>query len=152
MLNEMLAQNRYRLIFLAVLCISIFIIMLSTNVIVPSTFEINPIAEPLRIGMNFVVSGLMALNLTVALFRHEVLGKIGGKSSLLGAVLGLFGNTCAICQPFWLVYLGFGSAFAFLSDWGLYISMLSAVLLILSLRGQLSKKCEVKIHGKNAKC
>ena len=143
---EVLKQARYRTVFVMLLVVLTPIFAVTSDIIVPSTLELNPIADPIKIALMFMIAVLMSLNGTVLFHNYEAKKKAGKKTTVLGTIAALFTTTCPICQPIWLVWLGFGSASAFLADISIYVALLSISLLIVSLYFSLksSNKCEVK--------
>jgi hypothetical protein len=58
-------------------------------------------------------------------------------------ITALITTACPICQPIWLVWLGLGSATAFLSEVSIYLATSSIFLLGFSLYKS-TELCEVK--------
>lgn len=151
-LESVFGSGRYRLAFVIALAVLSPLLAVSSNIVVPSTLDINPGAEAPDILLVGAISVLIALNLSVLLHNLELSAPVNGGGAL-GAFAALFTSACPVCQPIWLVWLGFGSATAFLAEFGRYISVLSIAMLAVSLHHSLkaaSGTCEVKIDGKNA--
>jgi hypothetical protein len=152
LLGSILATSRYSLAFGLALIVVTPIISVTSNILVPSTLEINPGAEPLDMLLVGAIAGLIAINSAVLLHNFDMKAGIN-KGGPAGALVAFFTTACPVCQPVWLVWLGLGSATAFLAEFGRYISIMSIALLGVSLHYSLksaSGVCEVKIHGKNA--
>ncbi|MBI5046258.1 hypothetical protein HZC07_00815 [Candidatus Micrarchaeota archaeon] len=158
-LFEILSIQHYLLVLGTLAAILLPLLLISSAILVPSTAEINPVAEPVGIFLVLVIGLLMAVNWTVLLYvldsnqkTNET--KIGKQSGLpvVGSVVAFFGSACPICQPIWLVWLGLGSGTAFLAQYGIYISLLSIGLLIFSLRSSLQSAmgiCQQKNQQKS---
>lgn len=88
---------------------------------------------------------LISLNGTITIHNYD-LKKEYSKNSFLGGFIAFFASTCPVCQPIWLIWLGFGSVSAFLSGIGLYIGLLSIILLTISLYYSLKSvsSCPIK--------
>ncbi|MEW6036615.1 MAG: hypothetical protein AB1529_08450 [Candidatus Micrarchaeota archaeon] len=145
-LAAVLGQWRYRTAFLALLVILLPLLSVSSSTIIPWTLELNPTAEAPKIAIMGAVASLMALNGAVLLHNYEAMKAAGGTTAL-GTLAALFTSACPVCQPIWLVWLGLGSATAFLADIGLYMGLLSLGLLVFSLHNSLkaaSGTCEVR--------
>ena len=146
-LGEVFAQNRYKYVLLILFLVLVPVFAITSDVIVTSTLTLNPTSEPLQIALMFGIVLLMALNGAVVFHNYET-RKVSNKSTtLVGAVTALFTSTCPICQPVWLVWLGFGSASAFLASISLYLGLLSLAFLLVSLHYSLksvSNTCEAK--------
>ena len=150
-LREVLRQARYRTLFIILLVVLALIFAVTSDIIVLSTLELNPIADPTKIALMFMIVILMALNGTVLFHNYEARKSLGKKTTALGTVAALFTTTCPVCQPIWLVWLGFGSVSAFLADVSIYVALLSLSLLFVSLHYSLrsiSNVCEVNSNGK----
>ncbi len=150
--GDVLRQARYRVLFVILLVILAPIFAVTSDIIVPSTLELNPIADPVKIVLMVLIVTLMALNGAVLFHNYEARKNVG-KTTVLGTVGALFTTTCPVCQPIWLVWLGFGSASAFLADISIYVALLSLSLLFVSLHYSLKSvynTCEVNLNGKNS--
>jgi hypothetical protein len=124
----------------------------TSNIIVPSALDLNPVAEHAGIGVTAVIVLLMGLNTTVLFHNVTMKAAGGGGMAVLGSFGALFTTACPVCQPIWLVWLGLGSATAFLAEIGLYVGLFSIGLLLVSLHYSLKSAtgtCEVKTDGKN---
>lgn len=170
-IREIFWKTGYLPIFLALLAIFAILFGVTSNivVIVPSALvftsilQINPFVELPKIGLSAIIAVLMALNSTVLLHNYRnSYGKnqIGNaktgtgtdtKTTFLGGFIAMFATACPVCQPIWLVWLGFGSVSAFLADVSIYVALLSLSLLFVSLHYSLrsiSNVCEVNSNGK----
>jgi len=126
----------------AATAIAIFIVLapvfaLTSGLIVPPSFELNAIAELPKIGMVAAIVGLLAVNVAVLRRNMDMNADSGKAVGIFGGVAGMFTSTCAVCQPVWLIWIGFGSASAFLAEISYYIGAVSIVLLAFGLNGQL---------------
>ena len=149
-LATILKAGKYFAVFLLLLAVLTPILAVTSNILVPPTFELNTIAEPAKIILVAIIALLMAINGAALLYRLDSKNSAPNKAGFTGALAGIFTSTCAVCQPIWLWWLGFGSASAFLADISLYIGTFSIGLLGFSLYQLLSDEaCEVKPHGKN---
>lgn len=151
-LGSIFAQSRYRIVLLICLALLGPIFAITSDIIVINTLQINSIAEPMKVLIMSLVVILMSINVTVLFHNYEIRKSTGNKITLLGIVAALFTTACPICQPIWLVWFGFGSFTAFLSDISAYVGIFSLGLLLLSLHNLLksaSSTCEVKRNGKN---
>ncbi len=127
------SEKKYVVAFFISLALLIPILAVTSNIIVPSTLKLNPFIEPQRIGIMSVIITLMALNGTVALYLFDVRRTIGKNTGFLGGLAAMFTSACPVCQPIWLIWLGFGSASAFLAEIGTYVGLISIILLLISL-------------------
>ncbi len=86
-----------------------------------------------------LLAGLAALGFSIAAFQMAELSRIAPASKLgaAGGFMGAFASACPICQPVWLLWLGFGSVSAFLADWSIYIFAASLLLLAFSIHASL---------------
>ncbi len=151
-LGKIFVHIRYRITLFLLLALLGSIFAITSNIVVPSTLQLNPSAEPIKIIMMLMIVILMSINLTVLFHNYEMRKGTVKQSTILGTLGAPFTTACPICQPIWLVWLGFGSFTAFLSDISIYIGILSFGLLLLSLHNLLkaaSSTCEVKKNGKN---
>ena len=151
-IRKVILQRRYQRLFALLLVVLIPLFAITSDVIVTSTLELNPIADPIKITLMFMIVLLLSLNGTILFHNYEARKSIGKKTTLAGTVAALFTTTCPVCQPIWLVWLGFGSASAFLADISIYIALVSISLLFISLHYSLksvSTICEVNKNGKN---
>ena len=145
--TEALGKPRYRNVFVILLLVLAPIFSLTSDIIIPSTLEFNPISDPMKIVLICVIVLLMSINGSVLLHNYEARKSMGKKTTILGTLTALFTTTCPVCQPIWLVWLGFGSASAFLPNISIYVALLSISLLLVSLHYSLksmSSVCEVK--------
>ncbi len=145
-LSELFKQKKYALAFAFLLLVLAPIFAITSDILVPSTLELNPIAEMPKIVLVLGTVVLIALNLTVFFHNYEAKKNASKKTTALGAVAALFTTACPVCQPIWLVWLGLGSASAFLTDISLYVGFLSVSLLLVSLHYSLkssSATCEI---------
>jgi len=152
-LSEIFSNIKYRLAFAAMALVLMPIFAVTSDIIVLSTLEFNPIADPFKIALMIMIVTLIALNGTVLLHNYDARKSLGKKTTLLGSLTALFTTTCPVCQPIWLVWLGFGSASAFLAQISLYVGLLSISLLLVSLHYSLKpiyNTCEVKVNGLSA--
>ena len=148
--TEVLGKPRYRNVLVILLLVLAPIFSLTSDIIIPSTLEFNPISDPMKIVLMSVIVLLMSINGSVLLHNYEARKSMGKKTTILGTLTALFTTTCPVCQPIWLVWLGFGSATAFLAEVSIYLSMLSIGSLLLSLHYSLKPAldiCEVRING-----
>lgn len=146
MLITILSENRYKAVFFILFVITLAVLTITSNIIVLSTLSINPFADIARVFLMFIISILISLNITVILYKYKIKKKTSPTTTVLGAVMALFTTTCPICQPIWLIYFGFGSATAFLTELSWYAGFLSIALLIFSLYNSTKeKKCIVKV-------
>ncbi|MEW6721757.1 MAG: hypothetical protein AB1324_00690 [Candidatus Micrarchaeota archaeon] len=141
----LLSQRRYALAFAGLLAFLLPVMAVSGAVINPWTLEINLTAEPAGIAVTGAIAALMAGNGAAMLRNMDARAALGTGSTALGTAAALFTSACPICQPIWLVWLGLGSATAFLAEYGIYIGLLSVAMLALSLRSALRTSCEVKL-------
>lgn len=147
---SILSKGKYARIFCLLFILFGLVFAISADIIIFPTFELNPIAEPVKIVAIASIVFLATLNFTVILHNYDSKKKSNKSNSLFGVITALFTTACPVCQPVWLFWIGFGSATAFLADISIYIATLSIVLLLISLRYALSDKCEVKSYGKKA--
>jgi hypothetical protein len=147
------------------------LLAVTADILVVPGLYVNPGVEPLQLGIVALLVLVMALNGTVALHNIDGRTVAGSAGGLFGTAGALFTSACPFCQPIWLVWLGFGSATAFLAQYGALIGIGSIALLGISLHYGLksaSGTCEVKLsvlkpsrvsdrsksggffHGKNA--
>lgn len=150
-LGEVFLQNRYRLIFLVLVLVLAPIFAITSDIIVTQTLTLNPTAEPIQIALVLGIVALMAINGAVTFHNYEARKATSKSITLIGTITALFTSSCPFCQPIWLVWLGFGSATAFLANISLYLGVLSFAFLLISLHYSLksvSNKCEVKIWTK----
>ena len=148
-LMVILSGKKYFVVFIAGFIMMSAILSVSAGIIVLPFLEFNIVAEPLGIAAVFFIAFLSALNFSVALNVLSAIKKVMPKTFALGPALGLFTTACPVCQPAWLIWLGLGTSTAFLSDYGIYISVISIVLLLFSLNLLLSEnnKCGVQKNG-----
>ncbi|MBI5228410.1 hypothetical protein HY988_07500 [Candidatus Micrarchaeota archaeon] len=146
-MSSIFAQTRYRVAFLLLLLFFLPILAITSDITVLPQFVLNPIADPLKILLMGIISLLIAINGSVIFHNYERAAASSKKTTVLGTVGALFTTTCPVCQPIWLVWLGFGSATAFLVELSNYLAVLSIGLLVISLNYSLksaSGRCEVK--------
>ena len=154
-LQGILSTRKYAALFIVFSALALLVFSITSNILVPSTLSINPIAELPGFVLTVAIAVLSALNVTVLLHNHDILreGSKPGRATIAGSVAGFFASACPLCQPIWLVWLGLGSATGFLASIGLYVGLLSIGLLLLSLNYSLKSAngtCEVKMNAKNA--
>ena len=150
-LGSIMARRRYALAFGICLLIIAPVLSVTSNIVVPSVPDINPGAEPLDIVLVGLIAALISLNAAVLIHNLDARAE-GGKTGVVGTIAAFFTTACPVCQPIWLVWLGLGSATAFLAEYGRYVSLASIGLLGISLHYSLksaSGTCEVKTNGKN---
>lgn len=150
-LIRVFSSARNALIFLLVAAAAAAVLSITSGIFVPSVLELNPLAEPLGIAGMLAISVLFALNATVIFSNYADESRTNAGTAFAGGFAALFTTACPVCQPVWLVWLGFGSATAFMADVSVYIWAASAVLLSVSLYYSLGKHnntCEVKKNGK----
>ncbi len=146
-LREILCTRKHLATFFAIIAILLPLLGVSAAIISPYGFTLNPLAEPFRIVLTIVIAILIGLNLTVLLYNRDSKSHAKKETTLLGGAAAIFTTACPICQPTWLVWLGFGSAVGFLSDTSNYIAIASIAILSLSLYNSLkcaSGECEAK--------
>lgn len=133
-----LSQPRYLGIgiILSILFLALYTIL--TDIVIFGTFEMNPLAKPLDMVLILIMALLAALAFTLGIFQwkqartdHSSIPKAG----LAGGFLGFFATACPICQPIWLVWLGFGSVFVFLTEISLFVELASIALLLIAIHG-----------------
>ncbi len=137
---------RYRAVAIALAAVLAPLLAVTSNVFSPSGLSLNPFAEPLRIALVAAIAAAMAVNGAILLRNFEMRMALGGKAAAAGSAAALFASACPVCQPVWLIWLGLGSATAFLSDISLYIGAFSLLMLLVSIRQSLrssSNTCEV---------
>jgi hypothetical protein len=129
------------------------LLAITADIVVLPGLYFNPGIEPLQLGIVALLVPMMALNGTVAFHNIEARIVAGSAGGFIGTAGALFTSACPFCQPIWLVWLGFGSATAFLAQYGALIGIGSIALLLVSLHyciKSASGTCEVKLNGKNA--
>ncbi len=151
-LRSVLSKRKYLAIFIGFLAVLLPLLAISAAIISPYGFTTNPLAEPIGIVLTILIAILMSINLTVLLHNRDSKTLVKKKTTLLGGFAAFFTTACPVCQPTWLVWLGFGSAAGFLSDVSIYIAVASIGILIFSLYNSLKcadGKCEAGKNGKN---
>ena len=152
-LEQVLSKERYRNALLLILGLAGALLAITADIIVLPGLEVNPGVEPLQLAIVAVLAPMMALNGAVAIHNLERNVGTAGAGGLAGTLGAFFTSACPFCQPIWLVWLGLGSATAFLAQFGAIIGIVSISLLGISLHYGLksaSGVCEVKINGKDA--
>lgn len=122
------------------------VLAVTSGFFVPASLDFNPLAEPLKVAIVAVIALLLALSITVLLERHDKAKTSDKKITLVGAITAFFTTTCPFCQPVVLLWLGLGSATAFLVEYSIPISLASIAFLLVSLNLALKSEevCEVK--------
>ncbi|HQT44643.1 MAG TPA: hypothetical protein PLO51_01575 [Candidatus Micrarchaeota archaeon] len=124
-----------------------------TDIVVVSPLSINPEINLLQAAIIEFIAILASFGIAIAAFQFVEFRAVPKKSvgsGILGAgaggsALAAFATSCTICQPIWLVWLGFGSASVFLVNYSIYISFASIMLLLYSINSgmrAISKGCE----------
>ncbi len=146
-LREVFSEGRYRLAALAIGAAAVPVLALTSNIFSPDGLSLNPFAEPLRIALIGAIASAMALNGAVLLRNRDMRVGEGGKAAIAGSAAAFFASACPFCQPIWLVWLGLGSATAFLAGIGMYVGAFSLSALLVSLHYSLKSTvsaCEVR--------
>lgn len=131
--------GKLMILFFFIFVVSLFILAISSGTFLVSTFNLNPTAEPAGIVITLTIAILFSLNLRIYLQKKQTSGAL-----TLGGLFAFFTSACPICQPIWLIWLGFGTVTAFLVDYTIYLGLLSIVLLLVALHYSLKKTCEVE--------
>ena len=149
-LKEVFEEDKYKLAFAVLVIILNVVFALTSNIIIPSTLELNPILDVPKAVLVEMIVVLISVNLTVLFRNYQTKKDTNKKTTFVGAITALFTTACPVCQPAWLVWLGFGSFTGFLADLSLYIALLSISLLLVSLHYSLksaSNFCELNKLG-----
>lgn len=150
-LKEIVLEKRYSAVLLISLAIISLLLGLAGSLIVPSTLGINPTAEAGLIAIMLVQALLISLNITVALHNQNKSSATEGKGfAISGTIVALFTSACPVCQPYWLFFLGAGTATAFLADISPYLGIIAIALLSYSLNKALEdKSCGIRRKNTN---
>ncbi|MBI4044735.1 MAG: hypothetical protein HY392_03425 [Candidatus Diapherotrites archaeon] len=134
-IKEVLATPAYALGFLALTIILVPLYVILTGMLLLNPIEPNPKIEPINAFLIILIAVLSGLVIVVTLFKlkQNIAGKQSGKTGAVGSFLGLFATACPVCQPIWLIWLGLGSATAFLADYSTLIALAGTLLLLYSL-------------------
>ncbi len=145
-LGEVFGEARYRLAAAAIAAAAVPALAITSNILSPDGLALNPFAEPARVAVVAAIAGAMAVNGAVLMHNYDMRKAAGARTTAIGALAALFTSACPVCQPVWLVWLGLGTATAFLSDIGLYFGLLSLGMLVISIHYSLKSAetvCEV---------
>ncbi len=160
-LQLVFSKRKYKFAFAALIILLVPLYAALTDIIILAPqLAFNPSIKPLEAFLIFSVAILASLGFTIAAYQIFELHSISKKSvggSILGAgaggsILATFASACVVCQPIWLVWLGFGSASIFLVDFSIYIVLASLAILLYSVHTGLRSvvdRCKVKKTGKN---
>ncbi len=145
-LHAIFSSPKYGVVFLATTIVFGAIIAVTSDIIIFPSLQLNPIAQPLQIGIISIIVFLLAANTSVLVQNFDLRKDTGGKTTtLFGTAAAFFTTACPVCQPIWLVWIGAGSATAFLSDVSILIGIASIAMLLFSLNILLKEDfCEVK--------
>lgn len=144
-LAQVFSRPKYVLLFVLLVLLLSPIYAVLTDVVILSPLSLNPNLRLPEAVLIALVALLASAGFTIAAYQLSELRSVSKKSvgsGVLGAgaggsALAAFASACTICQPVWLVWLGLGSASAFLIDYGLYIALASIALLLFSIQSGL---------------
>ncbi len=145
-LREVFAGRRYRVAAAGLAAVLIPLLAITSNILSPDGLSINPFAEPLGVVIMAAIAAAMAVNGAILLRNYDLRAALPGKAAAAGGGAALLASACPYCQPVWLVWLGLGSATAFLSAIGAYLGLLSLAMLLVSIHYSLKSAkavCEV---------
>ncbi len=149
--KEVFSNKKYFLFALIMLvAVTIIYSVLTDILLIIPQVEINPKLNYLNLLLIFLIGILTSLVLSFTFYRLKKNWQMnsGEKTGFIGSLIGVFASVCPICQPIWLVWLGLGSASAFLIDYSTYIALASIALLLVSLhlacQSIYTKTCEIK--------
>lgn len=149
-LKEILREGNARLVFAASIVLFSVILSVTSGFVVLLPIGVNPFFEIERLAIIGVIVVLVSLNAAALAHNYSIQKKAAGKSSIFGAFAAFFTTSCPVCQPVLLVWLGFGGASAALSNYGIYIGLVSILLLLVSLHFSLKcNSCGVGQSGKH---
>jgi hypothetical protein len=137
-LGKVFEGTRYRLAAAAIAVAVAPVLAITSNIVSPDGLALNPFADPLRVALVAAIAGAMALNGAILLRNMDMRRSGGGGTTVLGTAAALFTTACPFCQPVWLVWLGLGSATAFLSDVSIYVGVFSLSVLAVSIHYSLN--------------
>jgi len=159
-LSLVFSMRKYWLVFAAILTILLPLYAVLTDIVVlGNPIILNPAINTAGAALILAIAFLSSLGFTIAayqVFEQHTFSKKSAAGSMFGAgaggsVLAAFATACTVCQPIWLVWLGFGSASAFLIDYGNYIAMASIAILLYSINSGLRAITEGCQTNKTAK-
>ena len=145
-LKEVFSAKIYWAILVVAFLLLAIILSITSGFFLPAFMEFNQTAQPLNIAIVIAIAFLLALNLTIFIRNYEAKNQESNKTTFAGALAGLFMTSCPVCQPVWLVWLGFGGATAFLADVSIYFGIASVLFLLVGLHFSLKSvdaNCEV---------
>ncbi|MEM2138344.1 MAG: hypothetical protein QW568_04615 [Candidatus Anstonellaceae archaeon] len=152
------SEPKYRLLAAIFFLLLLPIYAILTDIVIISPLSVNPNIKLLEAFLIIMVAILASLGFTIAAYQLSMLHTVSKKSvggSVLGAgaggsVLATFATSCTICQPIWLVWLGFGGISAALVDYSLPIALFSIALLLFSINSgfkAIVEGCKVKLKA-----
>lgn len=126
----------------------IFILFFAFNIFVNQSLALYLSPGSLRLwfaiaffGMNFLISGLVALNINLIIIRYKEVGGVsvkGGGVSSLGVIGGILGGSCPACFagvfPALMGALGVAVDFRAFPLHGLEMQIVAVALLVVSIR------------------